>query len=255
MPCRYHSQPGGMCGAESSTSEEAFETTIEKMMAAAETVTKRMEAKQRRNRDRRQKFIDAFNAFDLDGSGELSKAEFQYVGEAMHPDGWTKKQTKHLLRCMDDDGDGLVELDEFLQYYRTVIYDATDEHFEDGLEVFKTAAAAMQADRAAALEQRAELKVKCQMAEGEVERLTDEVERLRQENQEKEKELVSSSELAVSLKGDLQASKQEVERQHEAAEAEGARLLAAEEEVKRVKEELDKLKEASHPYPTQQLQH
>jgi hypothetical protein len=52
---------------------------------------------------------------------------------------WSKKKTKKLQAAMDANKDGLVVLEEFLFYYRSVIYDIPDDQFECGLEEFREA--------------------------------------------------------------------------------------------------------------------
>lgn len=38
---------------------------------------------------------------------------------------------------MSQDGSGFIEIEEFLRYYKSVIYDVSDERFELGLQTFQ----------------------------------------------------------------------------------------------------------------------
>ena len=77
--------------------------------------------------------------FDVEETGQISLADFKRVGRALHWGKWTDKQNRALHRAMDSNKDNLVVLEEFLFYYRSVIYDIDDEQFERGLKDFQDA--------------------------------------------------------------------------------------------------------------------
>ena len=77
--------------------------------------------------------------FDVGERGQIGLEEFKNVGESLNWDKgmkWTSRQNKALFRQMDQNADGLVVLEEFLYFYRSVIYDIGDEQFERGLKDF-----------------------------------------------------------------------------------------------------------------------
>jgi len=78
-----------------------------------------------------------FKAWDMDMSGHLDKEELRVVGFVMHNGNWTEAQNQELMKRCDTDGDGEVTLEEFLAFYKPVLYDADDATFERGLSVFR----------------------------------------------------------------------------------------------------------------------
>ena len=84
-----------------------------------------------------------FKGFDLKGDGHISLEDFDEIGHALNwavgGKKWTGRQNKALHRQMDANSDGIVVLEEFLYFYRKVIYDLEDDRFEKGLRDFHTA--------------------------------------------------------------------------------------------------------------------
>ena len=59
--------------------------------------------------------VDAFSVFDLDGDGKVTEAELmQTLGKANV--GLTEEKIKQLVAEVDVDGDGELELNEFVEY-------------------------------------------------------------------------------------------------------------------------------------------
>jgi len=81
-----------------------------------------------------------FNGFDTDVSGAWDRSELNLIAYGMHQGKWTEKQTDALMRRMDTDGDGRVSFEEFLEFYRPALLDATDEQFERGMKAFQAVA-------------------------------------------------------------------------------------------------------------------
>ena len=58
---------------------------------------------------------EAFNLFDTDGDGQLSISEWQTVLSRMGMK-LSSKEEKALFRNVDSNGDGKIDLDEFMKY-------------------------------------------------------------------------------------------------------------------------------------------
>ena len=59
--------------------------------------------------------VDAFSVFDLDGDGKVTEAELmQTLGKVNV--GLTEEKIKQLVAEVDVDGDGELELNEFVEY-------------------------------------------------------------------------------------------------------------------------------------------
>jgi len=111
---------------------------IEQAMADAR---KQVLVKAQRHTERVDRMRDLFAGFDTNGDGRLSHTELYQIGMVLHADedlAWTTQRNMALMDSMDKDRDGLIDVDEFLFYYKSVIYDVDDEQFELGLETFES---------------------------------------------------------------------------------------------------------------------
>jgi len=72
------------------------------------------------------RLADVFHRFDIDGEGFVCANELQELGEARRTLGhkrgaWTKAQNDKLMRKIDKDGDGEIELEEFTSYFHEAL--------------------------------------------------------------------------------------------------------------------------------------
>ena len=70
-------------------------------------------------------------------SHQIGPHGLHLIGLAMNGDEWTHEQSAELMTSMDKDGDGMCSQQDFISFYRGVIYDAGDEGFEAGMSNFK----------------------------------------------------------------------------------------------------------------------
>lgn len=83
---------------------------------AARTVRKEARQKMAPEELRKSYAEEAFELFDLDGSGEIDESEFKKaVAELCLP--LTKAQIQSALEAMDEDGNGVVTLEEFVNWH------------------------------------------------------------------------------------------------------------------------------------------
>eukprot|EP00658_Telonema_sp_P-2_P060949 TRINITY_DN4971_c0_g1_i2.p1 TRINITY_DN4971_c0_g1~~TRINITY_DN4971_c0_g1_i2.p1 ORF type:complete len:419 (+),score=179.62 TRINITY_DN4971_c0_g1_i2:71-1327(+) len=118
-----------------------FDTTMkdEHIMVAMDRARQEVLRKMKRHKQRTHRMKEIFDKFDVDGDGRLSHKELYGVGMALHAEeklGWTKDRNQRLMKLIDTDGTGFIEIEEFLHYYKSVIYDVSDERFEIGLKTF-----------------------------------------------------------------------------------------------------------------------
>ena len=57
---------------------------------------------------------EAFNNFDADNSGELDFAEFKRILTTIGNQPFTDEELSQLMLAMDDDGNGSVDVEEFI---------------------------------------------------------------------------------------------------------------------------------------------
>ena len=123
--------------------DENFDMQVAKFLIAAAAAKRFVRESTIRAQGRRDKIIAVFKGFDVRERGQIGLEEFKNVGEALNWDKgytkWTSRQNKALFRSMDQNDDGLVVLEEFLYFYRSVIYDIPDDQFERGLKDFHKA--------------------------------------------------------------------------------------------------------------------
>jgi len=63
-----------------------------------------------------EKVIEAFQNFDADGSGNISREELAEVLKALDPDEWDNEAVDELLAAADKNGDGELSIKEFLNW-------------------------------------------------------------------------------------------------------------------------------------------
>jgi len=123
--------------------DETFDGHVAHFIMAAAVAKRFVQSATLKAQRRRDQMVAMFKGFDVAETGEISSEDFMAVGEALHWEThqgkWTKRQNSKLHREMDSNADGLVVLEEFLFFYRSVIYDIGEEQFERGLVDFKTA--------------------------------------------------------------------------------------------------------------------
>ena len=60
--------------------------------------------------------LEAFKKFDKDGNGSISREELIEVLRALDPDDWDDNSVDHLLASADANGDGALQIEEFLRW-------------------------------------------------------------------------------------------------------------------------------------------
>ena len=85
-----------------------------------------------------------FAAFDLDGEGSVESHELMTLGEARQRGGqkarkWTAEKNAAMLRKLDTNGDGVIDMEEFVQYFDKSLPKAKLE-FDETIEEFMHAA-------------------------------------------------------------------------------------------------------------------
>jgi len=75
---------------------------------------------------RTQSLAALFDEFDLDSSGAITKEELQKLGEARRSLGqkkgaWTEEQNARLVAKIDQDGNGLIEKEEFVTHFNRAL--------------------------------------------------------------------------------------------------------------------------------------
>merc|ERR1711871_1939298 len=119
--------------------DEILNQQVANFTAASATARHFVQSASERALLRRERMMAIYKGFDVEETGQISLADFKRVGRALHWGKWTDKQNRALHRAMDSNKDNLVVLEEFLFYYRSVIYDIDDEQFERGLKDFQDA--------------------------------------------------------------------------------------------------------------------
>lgn len=66
--------------------------------------------------DREKAVREAFQRFDQDGSGSISREELSAVLKALNPDEWDQPTIDQLLADADASGDGQMQIEEFLKW-------------------------------------------------------------------------------------------------------------------------------------------
>ena len=60
--------------------------------------------------------LEAFNRFDADGSGSISREELGQVLKSLDPEGWDKDSIDQVLADADASGDGSLQIKEFIRW-------------------------------------------------------------------------------------------------------------------------------------------
>jgi len=103
---------------------------------------------------RRANLHKSFCMFDRNtytGEGRLTVSEMLEVGAYMREEaGFTKEDNKKLVEAMDENNDGVITFQEFLNFNKDVLYELSDEEFERVDKRFRRMAKEAQASRVAA---------------------------------------------------------------------------------------------------------
>ena len=127
--------------------DDVLNQQIADFIAASATARHFVHSSSERALLRREKMMAIYKGFDVQETGQITLADFRRVGRALNWGKWTERQNKKLHAAMDANHDNLVVLEEFLFYYRSVIYDIDDDTFERGLLDFQDAVARCLADK------------------------------------------------------------------------------------------------------------
>jgi len=89
---------------------------------------------------RKNVFMEIFKGFDINSDGVLGADEVKILGCAMTSTAahnWSETQTVALQRQMDTNKDGMVSMEEFLDFYHQLgVFDLFPEEFKEGVEQF-----------------------------------------------------------------------------------------------------------------------
>jgi centrin-1 len=97
---------------------------------------------------RRAKLMSGFQLFDMDGSDTIDVNEFLTIGKAVHAkSGWDEVQNLQAMRRVDISGNGTIEPQEFLQFFRERLSGCNDRDFERGISFMTDVARAARQNR------------------------------------------------------------------------------------------------------------
>jgi len=83
---------------------------------------------------RRDALMKVFRLFDLNDSATIDLKEFLALGKAVHKKaGWNEIQNLNAMKAVDTSGNGEIEAQEFLQFYRERLGNCSDADFERGI--------------------------------------------------------------------------------------------------------------------------
>jgi len=92
--------------------------------------------------DRAAELRKVFAAFDYDGSGAVGREELQVLGEQRKTLGqiqrvWTPERNARLMQRMDENGNGVIDEEEFVKHFMVALRRDSDEAFMHTMEDFK----------------------------------------------------------------------------------------------------------------------
>merc|ERR1711959_620383 len=83
---------------------------------------------------RRQALMKVFNLFDMNGTDTIDVNEFMALGRAVHKKaGWNEVQNIQAMKRVDISGNGEIEPQEFLQFFRKRLGNCSDSDFDRGI--------------------------------------------------------------------------------------------------------------------------
>ena len=73
--------------------------------------------------DEEKSVLEAFQKFDKDGSGSISRDELGQVLKSLDPEGWDKDSIDQVLADADASGDGQLQMKEFIRWEKQLSID------------------------------------------------------------------------------------------------------------------------------------
>jgi len=90
---------------------------------------------------RQKKLMGVFHLFDMNHSDTIDVAEFLALGRAVHKKaGWNEVQNIQAMKRVDVSGNGEIEPQEFLQFFRERLGNCADSDFDRGIQFMTKAA-------------------------------------------------------------------------------------------------------------------
>jgi len=78
--------------------------------------------------------MQVFHLFDFNGSDTIDVNEFMSLGKAVHQkNGWNEVQNLQAMARVDISGNGEIEPQEFIQFFRERLGSCSDRDFERGI--------------------------------------------------------------------------------------------------------------------------
>eukprot|EP00656_Telonema_subtile_P050655 TRINITY_DN661_c0_g1_i3.p1 TRINITY_DN661_c0_g1~~TRINITY_DN661_c0_g1_i3.p1 ORF type:complete len:260 (+),score=58.61 TRINITY_DN661_c0_g1_i3:406-1185(+) len=112
----------GLVGAEEPDEDDITDAEVSRMFPDALSV------------DRTAKLMQVFRLFDMNGSDTIDVNEFLALGKAVHQKtGWNEVQNLQAMARVDISGNGKIEPQEFLQFFRERLGACSDRDFDKGV--------------------------------------------------------------------------------------------------------------------------
>jgi len=87
------------------------------------------------SKHRRDQLMKVFHLFDLNNSDTIDLDEFIVLGKAVHKkSGWNETQNLQAMKLVDTSGNGEIEAQEFLQFFRERLGNCSDSDFDRGVK-------------------------------------------------------------------------------------------------------------------------
>lgn len=100
------------------------------------------------SKKRRDELMKIFHLFDLNGSDTIDLNEFIVLGKAVHKKaGWNETQNLQAMKRVDTSGNGEIEAQEFLQFYRERLGACNDNDFDRGIRFMSEVAREVRSGR------------------------------------------------------------------------------------------------------------